>query len=118
MSRVTPKPLPPIPAYGDKAVEVKNLTFCYKSSDSGTSIISDYDNNLVLETLNLELTTGSRCLLIGANGSGKCSRSAQFCYPQKPYNKKEQSNPWQNTYLVVDREIDFTASVGRTAPDQ
>ena len=71
MNGVTPKPLPPLPEYGEKAIEVKNLTFCYKSSDSGTSIVSEYNNNMVLQKLNLELTTGSRCLLIGANGSGK-----------------------------------------------
>mmetsp|Transcript_1988 Transcript_1988/g.4186 ORF Transcript_1988/g.4186 Transcript_1988/m.4186 type:complete len:344 (-) Transcript_1988:79-1110(-) len=69
--KITPKPLPPIPAYGENAIEIKNLTFSYKSSDSGTSIVSEYDNNLVLQSLNLELATGSRCLLIGANGSGK-----------------------------------------------
>ena len=68
---MTPKPLPTIPPYGDNAIEVKNLTFTYRSSDSGTSIMRDYDNNLVLQKLNLTLATGSRCLLIGANGSGK-----------------------------------------------
>ncbi|KAL7577051.1 hypothetical protein ACA910_006792 [Epithemia clementina (nom. ined.)] len=71
MAQVTPKPLPTIPDYGEKAIEVKNLTFNYKSSDSGTSIVSEYNNNLVLQSLNLDLATGSRCLLIGANGSGK-----------------------------------------------
>lgn len=68
---VNPKPLPTIPAYGPNAIEVKNLTFSYKSSDSGTSLARDYDNNVVLKSLNLTLATGSRCLLIGANGSGK-----------------------------------------------
>lgn len=71
MAPVTPKPLPPIPAYGETAIDVQNLTFSYKSSDSGTSLNRDYDNNSVLHSLNLSLTTGSRCLLIGANGSGK-----------------------------------------------
>ena len=65
------KPLPDIPPYGESAIEVKNLTFAYRSSDSGTSIMNDYDNNLVLEKLDLSLASGSRCLLIGANGSGK-----------------------------------------------
>jgi CCR4-NOT complex subunit CAF16 len=71
MTSVTPKPLPPLAPYGENAIDVKNLTFTYRSSDSGTTIMNDYDNNLVLTALNLNLATGSRCLLIGANGSGK-----------------------------------------------
>lgn len=67
----TAKPLPEVPPYGENAIEVENLSFTYKSSDSGTSIVSEYDNKLVLQKLNLSLSTGSRCLLIGANGSGK-----------------------------------------------
>lgn len=55
------KPLPPIAPYGDNAVVVDDLTFKY---DSRTG-------NVILKDLNLELATGSRCLLIGANGSGK-----------------------------------------------
>lgn len=70
-SSFTPKPLPSIPPYGDYAIEVNNLTFSYKSGNSGTSIVCAYDNNLVLQNLHLQLPTGSRCLLIGANGSGK-----------------------------------------------
>mmetsp|Transcript_12222 Transcript_12222/g.33914 ORF Transcript_12222/g.33914 Transcript_12222/m.33914 type:complete len:344 (-) Transcript_12222:58-1089(-) len=71
VQQITPKPLPTVPPYGENAIEVKNLTFSYKSSDSGTSLSRDYDNNSVLHSMNLELATGSRCLLIGANGSGK-----------------------------------------------
>jgi len=56
-----PKPLPKIEPYGENAIEVKNLTFAYDANPAAT----------VLHNLNLELATGSRCLLIGANGSGK-----------------------------------------------
>jgi CCR4-NOT complex subunit CAF16 len=66
-SRVTPKPLPIIPDYGTKAIEVKDLTFAYNSHSS----LSTDAEKFVLNSLNLNLETGSRCLLIGANGSGK-----------------------------------------------
>lgn len=67
----TVKPLPVIPPYGDHAIEVENLTFAYRSDPSGSSLHNPDDNNLVLQDMNLVLGTGSRCLLIGANGSGK-----------------------------------------------
>jgi CCR4-NOT complex subunit CAF16 len=60
-SDTKPKPLPPIAAYGENAVEVENLTFAYDTNP----------NETILQGLNLTLPTGSRCLLIGANGSGK-----------------------------------------------
>jgi CCR4-NOT complex subunit CAF16 len=66
---VPPKPLPAVPEYGPNAIEVKNLTFGY-SGHAGSSIINSNDGD-ILKDLNLELATGSRCLLIGANGSGK-----------------------------------------------
>lgn len=67
------KPLPAIPPYGDNAIEISNLTFSYRSETSGSSA-SDERINVVLRDLNLTLSTGSRCLLIGANGSGKSVR--------------------------------------------
>jgi CCR4-NOT complex subunit CAF16 len=66
-----PKPLPTVPDYGANAVEVKNLTFSYSGHNNGSIMDSNEDASQVLKDLNLELTTGSRCLLIGANGSGK-----------------------------------------------
>jgi len=76
---ITVKPLPTIPAYGDNAIEVQNLTFAYRSDPSGSSLHNpDHAaNSLVLQDMNLCLATGSRCLLIGANGSGK---SVSFFY--------------------------------------
>jgi CCR4-NOT complex subunit CAF16 len=65
-----PKPLPTVPDYGKNSVEVKNLTFSYNSTNNG-SIVNPDEAKHVLKELNLELETGSRCLLIGANGSGK-----------------------------------------------
>jgi CCR4-NOT complex subunit CAF16 len=69
------KPLPTIPAYGDNAIEISNLTFSYRSDSSGSSGSSNRPDNVVLKDLNLSLPTGSRCLLIGANGSGKSVRT-------------------------------------------
>lgn len=60
--QITVKPLPTIQPYGDIAVQVNDLTFSYDS---------DPDSNAILQNLNLDLPTGSRCLLVGANGSGK-----------------------------------------------
>lgn len=60
-----PKPLPSIKDYGPHAIEVKDLTFAY--NNSGSSLVSNKVKN-VLQGLNLSLETGSRCLLIGANG--------------------------------------------------
>ena len=57
---ITPKPLPKIAEYGPNAIEVQGLTFAYDSNP----------NVMILNDLNLTLPTGSRCLLIGANGSG------------------------------------------------
>ena len=65
------KPLPVIPPYGENAIDVQSLTFAYRSDPSGSSLYSPNSNNLVLQDMNLALATGSRCLLIGANGSGK-----------------------------------------------
>jgi len=56
-----PKPLPKVPDYGVNAIEVNGLNFTYDSNR----------DSQVLRELNLNLETGSRCLLIGANGSGK-----------------------------------------------
>jgi CCR4-NOT complex subunit CAF16 len=70
------KPLPTIPAYGDNAIEVSNLTFSYRSDSSGSGGSSNRPDNVVLKDLNLSLPTGSRCLLIGANGSGKSVSTA------------------------------------------
>ena len=64
-----PKPLPTIPPYGPNAVEIQNLTFSY--SDTGTGMHDPNAVKNVLSNLTLTLPTGSRCLLIGANGSGK-----------------------------------------------
>jgi ATPase subunit of ABC transporter with duplicated ATPase domains len=59
-----PKPLPSIKDYGPHAIEVKDLTFAYSNS---SALVSNNVKN-VLQGLNLTLETGSRCLLIGANG--------------------------------------------------
>mmetsp|Transcript_2398 Transcript_2398/g.5160 ORF Transcript_2398/g.5160 Transcript_2398/m.5160 type:complete len:314 (-) Transcript_2398:349-1290(-) len=58
---IKPKPLPKMPDYGPNAIEVKDLTFAYDANP----------DNVILNNLDLELPTGSRCLLIGANGAGK-----------------------------------------------
>ena len=71
MSQPPVKPLPTIAPFGDNAIEVQNLTFAYRSDPSGSSLHNPNSNNLVLQEMNLVLGTGSRCLLIGANGSGK-----------------------------------------------
>lgn len=61
------KPLPEIPPYGEYSIEVENLTFGYSSSNfAGVSKLGD---KLILNNLDLKLPTGSRCLLIGANGT-------------------------------------------------
>jgi ABC-type polysaccharide/polyol phosphate transport system ATPase subunit len=79
------KPLPSLPPYGPNAVEVKDLTFSYQQSNhsSGASTTtasavngSNQPSCWVLEDLNLRLERGSRCLLIGANGSGKLRLSS------------------------------------------
>jgi len=70
-STTTPKPLPTIPPYGPNAIEVENLTFAYNTAANGSSI-EEYRKKSVLKNLNLSLPAGSRCLLIGANGSGTC----------------------------------------------
>jgi ABC-type multidrug transport system fused ATPase/permease subunit len=67
------KPLPTIPPYGPHAIQVENLTFTYQSDNNRTSIDSNgggIGTKYVLKDLNLHLAKGSRCLLIGANGSG------------------------------------------------
>jgi ABC-type glutathione transport system ATPase component len=72
------KPLPSIPDYGENAIEITNLTFSYRATDSSSSYTNSSTNNpenVVLQDMNLSLPTGSRCLLIGANGSGKSVRS-------------------------------------------
>jgi CCR4-NOT complex subunit CAF16 len=56
------RPLPKIPEHGDRAVDIKDLTFSYDTARAKKD---------VLHGLNLQLKTGSRCLLIGANGAGK-----------------------------------------------
>lgn len=65
--KVTPKPLPAIKEYGPNAIEIKDLTFAYNSNSS----LKAEEERTILHNLNLTLKTGSRCLLIGANGSGK-----------------------------------------------
>ena len=61
-----PKPLPKIPDYGPYAIDIKDLTFQY--NNAGSAMVVD-DAKAVLHGLNLKLETGSRTLLIGANGS-------------------------------------------------
>ena len=61
------KPLPEIPPYGEYSIEVENLSFGYSTSNfAGVSKLGD---KLTLNNLDLKLPTGSRCLLIGANGT-------------------------------------------------
>ena len=75
------KPLPSIPDYGENAIEITNLTFSYRATDSSSSYTNNGSNqqeNVVLKDMNLSLPTGSRCLLIGANGSGKSVRPWLF----------------------------------------
>lgn len=67
---IKPKPLPPIPPYGDYAIDIENLTFAYGKGSTGSMLV-DASHQNILEDLNLKLAKGSRCLLIGANGSGK-----------------------------------------------
>ena len=76
--KITPKPLPKIEEYGPNAIEVQGLTFAYDSNPNVT----------ILNDLNLTLPTGSRCLLIGANGSGKLL--CLFCMIE--YIKKRKSS--------------------------
>lgn len=71
---VATKPPPTIPPYGDNSIEISNLTFAYRSDANGSIMSSGKPDNLVLKDMNLTLQTGSRCLLIGANGSGKSVR--------------------------------------------
>jgi len=63
--KITPKPLPTIKEYGPNAIEVKDLTFGYNRG--GSAMVKERIPT-VLHNLNLTLETGSRCLLIGANG--------------------------------------------------
>jgi ABC-type multidrug transport system ATPase subunit len=65
----TVKPLPTVPDYGAYAIDVHNLTFGY-STNPDLSTLNVKTNRKVLTNLNLKLATGSRCLLIGANGAG------------------------------------------------
>jgi ATPase subunit of ABC transporter with duplicated ATPase domains len=74
---VITKPLPSIPDYGPNAIDIKDLTFRY--NQSGSALVSEGDVKNVLTDLNLSLETGSRTLLIGANGR-YVNRSSQ-----KPY---------------------------------
>jgi CCR4-NOT complex subunit CAF16 len=55
----TAKPLPSIPPYGDMAIQINDLSFSYTPDTP------------ILHHLDLQLPTGSRCLLLGCNGSGK-----------------------------------------------
>jgi len=67
------KPLPEIPPYGEYSIEVENLTFGYNTENfAGLSKMGDH---VILNNLDLKLPTGSRCLLIGANGMCGC-----FCF--------------------------------------
>ncbi len=68
-----PKPLPKLADYGPNAIEVEGLTFAYDNNPN-TNILND---------LNLTLPTGSRCLLIGANGSGKSVFLVSKCCSNK-----------------------------------
>ena len=90
-TKPTVKPLPTIPPYGDNAIDVSNLTFSYRSDASGSSLHNPDANNLVLEDMNLSLATGSRCLLIGANGSGKSvsAHNMQFTSSASPATAAE-----------------------------
>jgi ATPase subunit of ABC transporter with duplicated ATPase domains len=69
------KALPTIPPYGPHAIQVENLTFTYQSDNNRSSSIDSNgaSTKYVLKDLNLHLAKGSRCLLIGANGSGTCN---------------------------------------------
>lgn len=71
------KALPTIPDYGPNAIEICNLTFSYNISSATTTSTGARSSFTarphVLQNLNLVLESGSRCLLIGANGSGKSS---------------------------------------------
>jgi ABC-type multidrug transport system fused ATPase/permease subunit len=70
-----PKSLPNIKDYGPNAIEIDDLTFAY--NNSGSAMMEDNVKN-ILQNLNLTLETGSRCLLIGANGRYIRSKS-RFC---------------------------------------
>lgn len=66
-----PKPLPVIPPYGEHAIDLQNLTFAYTS---GATTLTQ-EENVVLQELFLQLTQGSRCLLIGGKSSPRQSFS-------------------------------------------
>lgn len=61
MASTNPPPLP-IPSAMESVlhINVNNLTFRYQA-----------DQRPILNNLNMQLTDGARCLLIGANGAGK-----------------------------------------------
>lgn len=72
---VQPKPLPVINDYGPNAIEVKDLSFAY--SNSGSALVNT-NVKPTLVNLNLTLETGSRCLLIGANGRYETRRKVDL----------------------------------------
>jgi CCR4-NOT complex subunit CAF16 len=76
------KALPTIPPYGPHAIQVENLTFTYQSDNNRSSSIgpNGASTKYVLKDLNLHLAKGSRCLLIGANGSGTCNSMCVLLY--------------------------------------
>jgi ATPase subunit of ABC transporter with duplicated ATPase domains len=61
-----PKPLPEIKEYGPNAIDIIDLTFAY--NNAGSALVTDGEVKTILQGLDLTLETGSRCLLIGANG--------------------------------------------------
>lgn len=75
MPKITPKPLPEIKEYGPHAIEIKDLTFAY--NNAGSAMVNS-DAKYVLSNLNLTLETGSRTLLIGANGRWVFESSPSF----------------------------------------
>jgi hypothetical protein len=134
------KPLPSIPDYGENAIEITNLTFSYRATDSSSSYTNTSTNNpenVVLQDMNLSLPTGSRCLLIGANGSGKSVRSACCCCwlcegPLSSSRKMCNACVFTHCHLHLTPTVIFTyhittrihtrtdtvAYIGRTAFDQ
>lgn len=98
------KPIPQIPPYGDTAIEVEQLNFAYRS-DNG-SFYDPAKDNVVLQNLNLNLRKGSRCLLIGANGSGKSVRSE--------HHKHATRRPWSPLQTLTNHNT--TTTVHATDP--
>lgn len=94
------RPPPPVPEYAvhdaDLAVSINGLTFGYGSERK------------VLNDLNLHLTKGSRCLLIGQNGAGKSTLLR--CLGGRHLVKPDQRMKMLNKSCFYDMTLNFERS--------